>query len=598
MEPAKTNSQAPAGVEPWRHGAKLTAIIALSFSLVIAVLLLINFYQSRHFDPINSAELIALRAALAKEPGSDALKNQIRQTDLQLRQKVVRRQALSQQAGWLLVIGMGVFLVAIKPLLYRKKLPRPAKRQASAELELRAAVRNSWGVAGFAVVALSAAGFWAGHTSSALTPTRLAASEPAPTSAAPAPEPPKVAPSTPFPTDAEIQQNWPRFRGPSGSGVSTNAQVVTRWDLQTGENILWKSAVPIFGPNSPVLWGNRLFMTGATAKKCEIYCYDADTGKLLWQSALAKLPGESDEPPTVSEDVGGFASSTAATDGRRVYAIFANGNLAALDYDGKTVWAFNLGKPDNSYGHASSLELFENRVLVLFDQSNGKDGKSKLLAFDTATGNKVWESAPRPVPNSWATPILIHAANRNQVITCGNPWVISYDPANGTEFWRAKVLYGEVTPSPISANGLVFTVMEGEKLSAIKPDGSGDVTKSHILWQAEDGLPEIPSPVCDGQHVYLITSSGLLTCYNAADGKKLYEKDLEQSIKASPAVAGNHLYLWTDKGLCIVAETGAEYKEVGRSDLGEDVLASPAFLGNRMFIRAKKNLFCLGPKTK
>jgi outer membrane protein assembly factor BamB len=353
--------------------------------------------------------------------------------------------------------------------------------------------------------------------------------------------------------------------------------------------------MPLFGPNSPVVWENRVFLTGSTAKKREVYCYDSATGKLLWQQPV-ETPESPAEAPTVMEETGGYSPSTAATDGRRVYAMFANGDLAAFDYQGNRAWVRNLGKPDNSYGHATSLELHQNRLLIQFDQGSGKDNKSKLIALDTGTGTNAWETSPRPVPNSWTTPIVIQVNQRPQVITCANPWAIAYDPANGTELWRAKVLYGEVTPSPVFSAGLVFTVMEGEKLSAIKPDGTGDVTKTHVAWTAEDGLPDICSPLADGQRVYLLTTGGTLTCYEIQSGKKLWEKELELNFHSSPSLVGDRLWIISIDGIVLHIAAANEFKEFNRIPMGDEILASPAFADGRAFIRTRKNLVCIGKK--
>ena len=227
--------------------------------------------------------------------------------------------------------------------------------------------------------------------------------------------------------------------------------------------------------------------------------------------------------------------------------------------------------------------------------SDASEGKSRLLALNGQTGELVWQTEPRPVPNSWATPIVIQAAGREQIITCGNPWLIAYAPADGKELWRGQWLGGEVTPSPVFGAERVFAVSD-EKLLAIRPDGSGDVTKTHVAWHGEDGLPDISSPLCDGWRVYLLTSYGRLTCYGAADGKKLWEKELELGFKASPALAGDHLYLCDEKGTVVVVQAGDEFKELARSSLGEEVMASPAFAGGKMFIRGTGYLFCFGGK--
>ncbi|MCX6910041.1 MAG: PQQ-binding-like beta-propeller repeat protein [Verrucomicrobia bacterium] len=593
MQPATKNSTPPAAGH-WPQAQLRTAIIAGAFCAIVAVLMLINHFQSRSFDPLTAVELKQLKASLVQNPADEGLKKQIRALDHQLRRHHSRHVLLAERGGWLLIVGASVFLFAVQSAFYRRKLPKTQKVERSHETEDHAAATARLGVAMLGV--MLGAGAWAlAAETTTLIPAQTAKAAAAAEPAA-ATEPPT--PTTPFPTPEELKQNWPRFRGPGGSGISAYANVPTTWNAKTGENILWKVPVPIIGPNSPVLWGNRVFLAGATEKKREVYCYDAASGKLLWQKQVGDLPGTDPEAPSVMDE-GGFAPSTVATDGRRVYAIFANADVAAFDYKGNRVWARNLGKFDDSYGHASSLETWRDKLLIQADQGTGKDGKSKILALETATGNTAWESAPRPVPGSWASPILINTGQRELFIVAAKPWVMAYDPATGKEIWRAEALSGEVTPSPIFGAGFVFTAIEGEKLAAIKPDGSGDVTKTHVAWSAEDGLPDVSSPLCDGQRVYLATSTGTITCFEATKGKKLWEKELDNiSFKSSPALAGDKVYIFSDKSTCVVLQAGDTYKEVARAELGEEVLSSPAFADGRIYVRGKKSLFCIGSKPK
>ena len=585
-------SQPP--VNPWPLGAKRVAMVAGLFCLVISLLLTINHYQGVNLDPIKSPHLTELKAELAKEPMDEALKKRIRDFDLDLRQKLSRHQARQEQGGWLLLAGLAVFVLSIKYATYRRKITRPPKSDVPQEpiAAGRMAVITLSVLAGLAV--------WF-HAQSVETSLSASMVLPAKSEAVASKEPEAktVIPvaTTPFPTKEEIKKNWPRFRGPGGLGISAYTNYPATWNPQTGEGIVWKAPTPIPGPNSPVVWENFVFCSGANAKKREMYCYDATTGKLLWQKSVGDLPGTDPEPPPVMEDGGGgFAPSTVATDGRRVYAIYANADLAAFDYTGKLVWAKNLGKLDNSYGHAASLDQYENRLLVQLDQGNGKDGKSKLLAFDTATGNLAWETKPRPVPNTWSTPITIEVAGKPQIITCGNPWVISYNPADGNEIWRAKVLYGEVTPSPVFGLGMVFTVQEGEKLAAIKPDGTGDVTTNHVVWSADEGLPDICSPLCDGKYVYLCTSHGTITCYDGLTGKKQWEHEYETEFHSSPSVAGDRIFLFSGKGAVIQLQAGPTFKELSKIEMGEEISSSPAFADGRWYIRSKNYLWCIGVK--
>jgi outer membrane protein assembly factor BamB len=572
--------------------ARRTAWVAGCFCFMVGLLVVVNYSAGLSSDPINSTELAGLKATLTKRPADEDLKKTIRQLDLDLRRKQTIHQIRASLGGWLLLGGAIVFLAALKSATYRKKLRRPDRSPASVAEARASATWAQWSVAGLGLILVAGAGYLLEDASTDLT-AKLAL---APTHQEPAQGEVAVA-NTPFPTTEEIQRNWPRFRGPAGSGISAYTNVPVTWNVQTGEGVAWKSAVPLYGPNSPVVWENRVFVIGSTAKRREFYCFDTGTGKLLWQQVV-ELAESSSEPPSVMEDTGGYSPSTAATDGRRVYAIFANGDVAAFDYKGIQAWARNLGKPDNSYGHASSLELYQNRLLIQFDQGGGKDNKSKLLALDTATGQTVWESQPRPVPNSWSSPILIQTSQRPQIITCGNPWVIAYDPSNGSEIWRVRALAGEVTPSPVFSGGLVCVAMESEKLWAIKPDGVGDVTTTHVAWTAEDGLPDICSPLADGQRIYLLTTPGTLTCYQLATGKKLWEKELgsDLTFHASPSLVGDRIWLITVTGIVIQVAAANEYKDLGRVELGDEVLASPAFSDGRAFFRTKKNLICVGKK--
>ena len=275
-----------------------------------------------------------------------------------------------------------------------------------------------------------------------------------------------------------------------------------------------------------------------------------------------------------------------------MYAWFANGDMAAFDFAGTPVWARSLGMPKNSYGHATSLAIWHKLVIAQFDQGTAKENLSRLLALDGETGKTVWET-PRPVPNSWCTPVIIEVKGEEQIVTCGDPWVIAYRPADGKEIWRAKCLRQDVGPSPTSADGMVYVANQFPALSAIQPSGQGELK---ALWSGEDGLPDISSPLATPQFVLLLTSSGTLTCYEAKQGKKLWEQEFDDvQFKASPGMAGKYVYLFADKGKFLVVEPGFEgCKKVSEGTMGDEVVASPAFQNGRMFVRTKSKLFCIG----
>jgi outer membrane protein assembly factor BamB len=346
-----------------------------------------------------------------------------------------------------------------------------------------------------------------------------------------------------------------------------------------------------------------VFVSGANENQRQVFCFDALSGDLLWQQDAPATPASKKPVKLSGAD---FASSTMATDGRRVYAIFANGDLAAFDYDGNLVWSQSLGIPESFYGHAASLLVYKEMLLVPMDQGEARAGRSKLLALAAATGKTVWEKS-RPVSNSWTTPIIIHAAGRDQVVTVSNPWVIAYDPKDGTELWRVGGLDGDVAPSPVFNGSVVLAAANDHyPLLVIRPDGRGDVTKTHVVWKWDDNIPELCSPVATEAAACLLTSDGMVTCYDVRTGDKRWETDLGDLVKApgkdtgsfhaesSPSLVGNRLYVIGKNGKGLILELGKEgCEKVGATDLGEPCVSSPAFQSGRIYLRGKKNLFCI-----
>jgi outer membrane protein assembly factor BamB len=366
--------------------------------------------------------------------------------------------------------------------------------------------------------------------------------------------------------------------------------------LQTnlGTNVAWRSAIGAPGHSSPVVWGDRVFITGGTAEKREVFCYNVADGALLWQRAVENVPGSPPKAPEVPADTT-YAASTAATDGRRVYAIFANGDLGALNFDGSVAWTKYVGPLKNPYGYAASLAVWGNNLFVQLDQGDTTAAGSKLISLRCANGQVLWERS-RPVPASWATPIVVEAAGKTQIIALGNPWVIAYTAAEGNEIWRAQLLESEIVPSPVFSDGLVFLFKPGSELFALRPDGAGDVTQTHIVWTNEDNVPDIVSPVSRDGLLFTVTSTGFVKCFENRDGKKNWEKDLDVETQSSPAIAGGQLVVLGKEGALVTLRAGREFQETGRSQLPDKFLASPAFAGGRMFLRGATNLYCLGPE--
>jgi outer membrane protein assembly factor BamB len=594
--------------------AARTAAIAAVFCLLVGTLLFYDYSHRQWKDPLEATAIKALKAALAEQPANDALKEQIRALDQEVRQEYFRQRAFAASGGILLLGGLVVFLAAARvAATLRRKLPMPAAAATAQDIESQWTPLARWAVAGLGVVLLAIAGgliagFRGGVPISDEGPVasvegsaaRLAAVQAGGPAQPAMPSPAaKIAPVAVVlpkaPTEDEIAKAWPRFRGPGGAGISAYSNVPDTWDGPTGKNILWKTPVPLAGNNSPVVWGQRVFLSGADERQHEVYCFDTADGKLLWHKEVPTTAASS-KPPKVNADTG-FASPTVATDGRLVFAIFANGDVGAFDFAGKLVWSRSLGVPDNNYGHAASLATFHDLLLVPMDQGTSATDKSKTLALDMATGNTVWQQK-RKALNSWSSPIVIRAAGHDQLITTCDPWVIAYELPSGAELWRAKCVRGEVGPSPVAAGGIVYVAgSESSPLCAVAADGKGDVTESKLLWRGEDGLPDTCSPLATEKYVFLLTSFGTLTCYEAKQGEKLWEEDLDAKFKASPGLAGNRLYLIAEDGKAVLVEPGEKgCKRVGEAALGEPCVSSPAFQDGRIYLRGQKNLFCIGKK--
>ena len=395
-----------------------------------------------------------------------------------------------------------------------------------------------------------------------------------------------------YPTAEEISENWPVFRGPA-TGKATAAAFPTQWDAGRPEGIAWKTGIPLPGHSSPIVWDGKVFVTGADEKRRGVYCLDAVTGKILWRKQV-KMDASGDiEPPEVMEDTG-YAAPTMATDGRRVFAMFASGDVAAFDFEGEPLWAKALGTPDNAYGHASSLLTYRNLVIIQLDQGyDAEQGLSSLLALDVEDGEVVWRTS-RPVPNSWASPILIDTGERDEVITCADPFVISYDPATGKELWRTKCLSGDIGPSPCYAGGLVLAADDG-MLYAIRPPAAGKGNEGEIVWSADDGyMPDTVSPVGNGELVFVVASYGYVTCYDAKDGKKLWGREFDASFVSSPTIVGARVYLSDKDGVTHIFEASGAFKAVSTGRIGEPVNATPAFVKGSIYLRGDRSIYCVG----
>ncbi len=594
----------------WRMAA-----VSGALSAAIVLLLLVDFASRASWDPLNSPDFVALRMRLLEDPQDDAAREELRALDREMREAYFDRRRFTAWGGWLLLGTAGLCLFfAKRAATLCRPLPDPQEvdeeDQEDPDLrELRAATWCVAAVGGSAVLLalVLAVGFRTVLPTDLREWAEVELAEPAapdepPRPAEPEPEPglviasPDELPDLPagYPDRDEVQRYWPRFRGPGGRGWSAWSNLPDTWDGETGEGILWKTPIPRPGNSSPIVWGDRLFVTGGDEEAREVYCLDANTGELLWQRAVVTPEGIDGEAPEVMAATG-LAAPTAVTDGRRVYAMFATGDLAAFDFDGHLRWQRSWGVPDNAYGHAASLEMYRDRLLIQYDQGTRNDELSRVIALEAETGRTVWQQV-REVPNSWSSPIVIHGDPGPQLITTAAPWVIAYAPEDGREIWRVDYLFGDVGPSPTYAEGVVYVANEFPGAAAIRADGSGDVTDTHLLWEADLGVPDTSSPLATDELVFLAATYGILTCYDAREGgEPLWELEFDSNLISSPSLVGDVIYLFGEEGdLWIIEPEREEGRIVAQNSLGERCVTSPAFQDGRMYIRGETHVFCIG----
>jgi len=389
-----------------------------------------------------------------------------------------------------------------------------------------------------------------------------------------------------FASSEHIRKNWTSFRGPGANGHAAHANPPLNWSAKEGRNILWKTKIPKHGMSSPVIWENRLFLTGADDSTRQIYCFETDTGKLLWQHDVNGIPGHPHNGllPNVLDETG-FAAPTATTNGRYVAALFATGELVCVNMKGERIWAKHLGIPKNHYGHASSLISHRNRLFVQYDQTDN----SQLLAFDLASGHPAWRVKRSVI--SWSSPILIDNKGRMELILTNSKAVDSYDPKSGKLLWHVECLGGEVAPSAAYADGVVCVANESAAASAIDIRDHGSGPK--ILWQWDETLPDAASPLANEDFLILPTGFGVVSCLDAKTGKVFWEHEFDVGFYSSPILVNDRVYIIDLNGRMQIFKMDDEFELLGASSIGEDAYATPAFVGDRIYIRGLTHLFCI-----
>ncbi len=390
-------------------------------------------------------------------------------------------------------------------------------------------------------------------------------------------------------SDAALAENWPGWRGPRGDGTSREKNLPLRWSET--QNVMWKIPIPGKGHASPIVWGRHIFVVTALKEKKQriLLCLDRKDGKILWQRVVLEAPLER------INSLNSYASSTPATDGQKVYVSFLDRDkmfVAAYDFDGNKVWAVWPGVFSSMHGYCSSPVIWKDKVIVNGDH----DGPSYIVALDRTTGQTIWKT-PRPNrTRSYCTPIIRQIDGRNQMVLSGTMCVASYDPDNGEQHWLIDGPTEQYVASLVYNGELLFMTCGFPKLfmQAIRPDGRGNVTDTHVLWQKDSDCSYVPSPIAFGPYFLVVADNGVATCFEAKTGKSCWRERLGPHYSASLVSANGLVYFLSDKGVMTVVKPGAELDIVARNELGENTYASPAISDGQMFLRGAKHLYCIG----
>jgi outer membrane protein assembly factor BamB len=393
--------------------------------------------------------------------------------------------------------------------------------------------------------------------------------------------------------------NWPRFRGPNGTGVAEDKDVPVKFS-----GFLWKTALPGKGHSSPVVWGERLFVQSAHGKERLLLCLDAVKGDVLWSKAVAGRGGRTHVKNTV-------ASSTPATDGEKVYAVFWDGKevrLYAYDFKGNPAWQYHLGnyeqsREKNRHGAAPSPVVHGGKVFVNFDVT----GTAKVIAVDAKTGKRAWEAPRRAFRTCYSTPFLLEQdGGHAQLVVTSTAGITAYDPSSGEKVWDYTWGFSgmalRTVGSSVAGDGLVFACSGdgsgARAMIAVKAGGKGDVTRTNLAWEKDSGTPYVPTVLARGGYLYLVDDKGSAICFEAKTGKEMWRHRLGGTVSSSPVLVGDKVYSVDERGDVYVFEASPKgFKRLGKSGVGETVYATPAVANGRLYIRGARHLFCVGKKV-
>jgi outer membrane protein assembly factor BamB len=412
---------------------------------------------------------------------------------------------------------------------------------------------------------------------------------------------------------AEFARYWPTWRGPAGIGTSATANPPSEWSERT--NVRWKIEIPGRGHSSPIVWGDRVYVTTAVpvgvsgaaqhaprgslpqrgVHQFIVMALDRKTGKTVWQ----QVAHEAEPHERAHVDNGTWASSSPITDGQRLYVYFESFGLYAYDLNGKLLWEKDLGdkRMRNEFGEGSTPAIHGNTMVIVWDHLNGE---SFVVALDTRDGKELWRQ-PRKEIDTWATPLILEVNGRAQAIVPAMERVRSYDLATGQVVWESDGLTMNAIPSPVHEDGLVFLMsgFRGNDLKAVRvADAKGNIDgTSAIAWSFDRDTPYVPSPiVVDGVLYFLKSNSGILSAFDAKSGKPLYQNQRLEGVPnvfASPVAARGRIYFAGQDGGTIVVKAGPTYERIATNQLDDAFDASPALVDNEIYLRGRAFLYAI-----
>ena len=424
-----------------------------------------------------------------------------------------------------------------------------------------------------------------------------------------------------------VAENWPSFRGPLAQGVRDGEDLPTEWDVRTGRNVRFKTAIPGLGHSSPIVWGDRVFLTSAVGGtpaplklgdsggidlaedpgtlSWRLFCLSARDGRVLWErEAFAGGPRAKRHAKSSQ------ANATPATDGRTVVALFGSGGLAAYDIEGGLKWKADLGPLNPGYfgdttsewGHGSSPVIDGDRVFVQVD----RHAQSFLAAFDLASGRRLWTRDPneRPV---WSTPTVHESGGRRELIVVGGYHVRGYDVSDGHELWRFKDDAEVKTPTPFVAGDLIVLSggYRGRPIVALKSGATGDVSVPEgaasgpfLAWRTDPGGPYTTTPLAYQGLLYSVRDEGIAAAYDLATGQRIYQERTGATHAASPVASDGRLFVAAEGGEVLVVKAGRAFEVLARNDMGEPCMATPAIAGGTLFVRTQGHLYAIAKASK